>query len=1179
MNKRIFTLLRFLCLFTFTLSVNGLWAQSQTPLDIALRHIEENHKNWELTKDDISDMLITDSHVSSISGVSHIYFKQTHQGIGIENAILNVSIDDNGNVLTAGNRFIVDAATKISTSTPSISQEEALTHALSQLDLPPVASFLVKETRSATEAVYDKGTFANADVIVSLVYVADENDQLSLAWRVLIDPAGDQEYWFNYVDAVSGQQVKKQSLVVKCKHTDLSNHTNHGCTDAAHHSSHSVKETLAKAASVANSYRVFSVPTESPIHGDHVIVTDPADDVASSLGWHDTGATQYTFTRGNNVYSYLDTDGDGAPDGPSPEGGTDLDFDFPFDPTLEPVDVQDAAQVNLFYMNNIMHDFTYYYGFTEDAGNFQANNFGAGGNGNDFVNARAQAAGLNNANFATPPDGSSGTMNMFVWNTNQGAGLLTVDEPNSIAGTYTTGTAEFGPAVSDVPISGEVVIVNDGTYNPYITDGCEEEYINGDELDGKIALVDRGGCFFQLKTYNAEQYGAIAIIICNFEDDPIGMGSGPGVPAVNIPTVMIGSGDCQLIRQFAGNGLEVTLVQPTVTGPEFVDGDFDNGIIAHEYGHGISNRLTGGGSNTDCLFGGEQMGEGWSDFMTLITTAEPGDQATDKRGIGNYAVRLPPDGNGIRNYPYSTDMTISPLTYDDLGGLAVPHGVGEVWCNMLWDLYWAMSDQYGWSEDLYTGTAGNNMAIQLVFEGMKMQPCDPGFVDGRDAILAADVALFNGENQCLIWEVFARRGLGYYADQGESDSNADGTADFEPLPICVPELKLSKTVTKLINAGDNIDVTLNVINHKVDTLTGVTVTDELVDGLTYIVGSSSWNDVTVNGNQLIFNLGNMDYEDEITITYQLATSSDIFSIQTYFDDAEYDDELPYWLVSDVDEGGASFFQIDVNTYAGEKSWFIQDEGVETQDQMMSTPIFSISGNRPALRFFSQYNTESGFDGGLIEISTDGGTVFGQLGDNMIRGAYPGGIAYGTFVIPFLDAFSGDSEGYVGTYIDLSDYIGEENVRFRFHFASDEQTVVGGGWYIDNFELMDLKNYNTTTCATSDQGDLVCVQAKEEGTIIESQISTNTVDPEATVQVGVFPNPTDDQINVTIASEHAQEVTLNLLTLDGKEVMSQAIQTSTHTQTFPLDVAHLPAGFYLVKVATNREIVVEKVVVK
>ena len=77
-----------------------------------------------------------------------------------------------------------------------------------------------------------------------------------------------------------------------------------------------------------------------------------------------------------------------------------------------------AAVTNLFYLNNVIHDRLYRYGFNEAAGNFQTNNFGKGGAGNDSVRAEAQdGGGTSNANFSTPDDGSRPRMQMYLWNT------------------------------------------------------------------------------------------------------------------------------------------------------------------------------------------------------------------------------------------------------------------------------------------------------------------------------------------------------------------------------------------------------------------------------------------------------------------------------------------------------------------------------------------------------------------------------------------------------------------------------------------------------------------------------------------------------------------------------------------------------------------------------------------
>ncbi|HRI02038.1 MAG TPA: M36 family metallopeptidase, partial [Saprospiraceae bacterium] len=214
------------------------------------------------------------------------------------------------------------------------------------------------------------------------------------------------------------------------------------------------------------------------------------------------------------------------------------------------------------------------------------------------------------------------------------------------------------------------------------------------------------------------------------------------------------------------------------------DGDVDNGVIVHEYAHGISNRLTGGPANVGCLGNQEQMGEGWSDWYALMLTMESGDAGTDARGIGTWLFNQAPNGPGIRPYPYSTSLAVNPHTYDAIKTAAVPHGVGSVWCAMLWELTWKLVDKYGFSTDFYNGSAGNNIAMRLVTEAMKLQPCSPGFVDGRNAILKADTILYGAANACEIWCSFAKRGLGLSASQGSSGSRSDGVEAFNIPVIC-----------------------------------------------------------------------------------------------------------------------------------------------------------------------------------------------------------------------------------------------------------------------------------------------------------------------------------------------------------------------------------------------------------
>lgn len=226
------------------------------------------------------------------------------------------------------------------------------------------------------------------------------------------------------------------------------------------------------------------------------------------------------------------------------------------------------------------------------------------------------------------------------------------------------------------------------------------------------------------------------------------------------------------------------------------DGDLDGGVVAHEYGHGVSNRLVGGPNNISCLrTHDEREGEGWSDWWSYVLTMRPGDDGATPRGIGTYVVYHEEgrSGPGIRITPYSTDMSINPATYNTIKTAAEPHGVGYVWATMLWDLYWNLVEEHGFNPNPYEPwhTGGNNLALQLVVDGMKFAPCEPGFVDARDAIIAADAALTGdvanglpGANECLIWRSFARRGLGVDASQGNFESKTDGRNGFQVPAHC-----------------------------------------------------------------------------------------------------------------------------------------------------------------------------------------------------------------------------------------------------------------------------------------------------------------------------------------------------------------------------------------------------------
>ncbi|HMW98242.1 MAG TPA: M36 family metallopeptidase, partial [Flavobacteriales bacterium] len=236
---------------------------------------------------------------------------------------------------------------------------------------------------------------------------------------------------------------------------------------------------------------------------------------------------------------------------------------------------------------------------------------------------------------------------------------------------------------------------------------------------------------------------------------------------------------------------------------------------------------------------------GWSDWMAMMMTMRPGDAATTSRGMGTFVRDQANDGIGIRPAPYSTDPAINNYTYaatnDD--AISEPHGIGFIWATMLWDLNWAFIDTYGVDADLYNGTGGNNMAIQLMMDGLKLQPCSPGFVDGRDAILRADTLNYGGANACLIWNAFAHRGLGYSADQGDPYSRYDQTEAFDLPPGCsvgINTVSARRPVPVLVPNPANDHVTMSL-----DRAPDQTAILRIHDGAGRMVRSLPWPAGTV----------------------------------------------------------------------------------------------------------------------------------------------------------------------------------------------------------------------------------------------------------------------------------------------------------------------------------------------
>ncbi|MGY2131298.1 T9SS-dependent M36 family metallopeptidase [Hymenobacter sp. HD11105] len=805
----------------------------------AVNHIKKNKQKLGLEDKDIADLTLSSETDSKKSGVKHLYVQQQYEGIEVYGAITTVTLDGNDNVISMGDRLHKHVGEKVKSKQVNLNAEAAVAAAAKYLNLSLREPLSVKEQSGDVdkETLFSTGGISLEPIPAKLVYQPMEDGSLMLAWEVAIYELDGQNWWNLRIDAANGNVLDKHNLVLHCEFDNngpagTALHDSHGHTAMSPYIAADVKANVANtAAAGVGSYNVFAMPLESPSEGPRSIVSGSvADKIASPSGWHSTGTTNYTTTRGNNVFAYEDPDNTGyiglAQDtyGYSPEGGSSLNFDFPLDFTKQPVVNRDAAITNLFYWNNLTHDIWYRYGFDEQSGNFQTSSFGRGPADGDLDHVMAEAqdarnipnppAGVttrNNANFATTPDGQRPRMQMYLWSPIPDRDMFQVTAPADLAKSYLAAQASFGPRLKDTPVTGKLVLVNGiGGTSTNPVEGCGIP-TNAAQIQGNIAVVYRGNCDFSLKVYNAQAAGAIAVVVINnVAGNPVIMPAGAMPAPITIPSVMISNVTGAAIREKLNAGVEVRLrLKDESTGIE-LDGDFDNGIIAHEYGHGISTRLAGGRLRTNCLQNAEQMGEGWSDWFGLMMTMKEGDTPGKVRGIGTYVKGEPTTGLGIRPAPYSTDFAVNNATYatTNLTAITAPHGVGFVWSTMLWDMTWDLIAKYGFDKDLYNGKGGNNMAMQLVIDGLKLQDCSPGFVDGRNGILLADRINYGGAHQELIWKAFAKRGLGFSASQGLRTSRFDQVQAFDlpPTYLCTTPLTVTAVATSNVFTGSAANV-------------------------------------------------------------------------------------------------------------------------------------------------------------------------------------------------------------------------------------------------------------------------------------------------------------------------------------------------------------------------------------
>ncbi|HEY5946062.1 MAG TPA: M36 family metallopeptidase [Kofleriaceae bacterium] len=610
---------------------------------------------------------------SPYAGITHVTMEQTVDGLRVYGAYAKAAINSQGQLIQ-----IIDNVVRpqLTTHRPGLSAADALAVAYDQLGFTMTSEELGV---SGVKTFFEPGTDFLREPSVELVAYVDGRGVLRQGYLV--------ETWYRADNQLEETLIGYDGTV---------------------------ESSITRTA--GDSYNVF---TEDPLKGGQTTVSgpapvSPAGTTPSPAGWLGSGSQSTQNILGNNAHSYLDTDANNSPDNLA--GNTavaDGNFLTAVDLSQTPSTSsnRNVAVQNLFYFNNVVHDALYRMGFDEAAGNFQIDNFGRGGAGNDPVNAEAQdGSGTDNANFSTPNDGSSPRMQMYLWTPGGGDEVLTA------TAAYAAVHAGFGPATTNAGVTGGLALAS-------VADGCTA--FTG--VSGKIAIIDRGSCDFTVKVFNAQAAGATAAIVVNLASDSI-FAMGGTNRRIKIPSVMVGKTDGAALKTQAGAS---ATVHKDPTPPPQLDGDVDADIVFHEYGHGLTWRMIGSMSG---VFSGA-IGEGASDTNAFFLN---GDDL-----IGEYS--FSDTVNGIRRAPYGS----YPYTYKDYcnQGCEV-HADGEIYAAATWKF----------RQLALNAGLTNDQAYEWWVQAMNYTPAGPSFENMRDGMVQAASVL--GHDPCLVWTAFASRGIG-----------------------------------------------------------------------------------------------------------------------------------------------------------------------------------------------------------------------------------------------------------------------------------------------------------------------------------------------------------------------------------------------------------------------------------
>ncbi|HQR34859.1 MAG TPA: M36 family metallopeptidase [Blastocatellia bacterium] len=900
---------------------------SQERDQIVRDFLRSNTRLFGLTPEQIGQLEVSADYMNPEGNLAWVTLEQKFNDIPVFAGQLRAGLSPNGQLVRTVSTLASGVREEMLQTAAAISAEQAVAIAASSLGitLDPIALTRKSTSPDGHKVIFAGGPFAQ-DIQVELVYFPLEVGLVNLSWSMVLWQ--DVPAYYTVVDAEKGDLVFRKNIT----------------NEQTQNVSYSVYND--DSPSPLTPSNILPGPGTQPPSISRTLLTLISELPAfDNLGWITDGGN---VTTGNNVDAGLDLS---APNGIDAAGratgSPNRVFDFPYNPPPGGTDVPSGANyrmgvvTDLFFWSNRYHDQMYQYGFTEPAGNFQANNFGRGGIGGDFVRAEAQdSSGTDNANFSTPPDGQLPRMQMYLFT---------------------------GPT------------------------------------------IDR-------------------------------------------------------------------------------DGSLDHEVVLHELTHGLSNRLhaNASGLNSD-MSGG--MGEGWSDFYAraLLSTA-----SEDVNGIyasGAYAsLNIDPGFvdnyyYGIRRFPYAVKTNLgtngkphNPLTFADIDptkidltdGAFAPaftgiaeevHNVGEVWCMALLEVRARIITRLGFA-------AGNARTLQIVTDGMKLDPVNPTLLDARNAIILADRAGFNGDDEADIWAGFAARGMGFSA---KINGGVNVTESFDLPNLALGSVTFSDSSCNnngFADPGETLALSVPISNSAFNT-NATSVTASVTGGGTGNYGTINAGatgtqsisfDVPANavcGSLLTISVDINSSFGAVTRTFQIVIGQPVTTYTENFDSVTAP-ILPAGWTTSATGGGTSWVTSTTTPDTAPNDAFTPNAS-STGSSTLTSPSIPITISGARLSFRHRYDFEEGFDGGAVEIKIGAGSFTDILnaGGSFISNGYnevlPFSVTGCTHGLPRHNAWTGNSGGYVTTVIQLPAAAAGQNIQLRW-IAGADCSAAGTGWRIDTISI-------------------------------------------------------------------------------------------------------------------------------